>query len=162
MMYSSSGARRGMSGWACPSQKHAERLNGHPACDNKGAQRETQSRPQKHCKIECADNEQTSTRCVRTEGPEYLTSADTKLTFRNWGRTCLNQMITELDSHSIHPMVHCLQHCRATRLADGQFTDGSSKDQGWAGGKTLVGLAKLVGSSKQQTVRVRRQTNTTE
>ena len=44
-----------------PSQKHAEGLNGHPACDNKGAQRKTQSRPQ------TADNEQTSTRCVRTE-----------------------------------------------------------------------------------------------
>ena len=32
--------------------KHAERLNGHPACDNKGAQRETQSRPQAHYKNE--------------------------------------------------------------------------------------------------------------
>ena len=44
-------------------------------------------------------------------------------------------MTMEFDTCSIHLMVHCLQHCRATSQADGQFTDGSSKDQGWAGGK---------------------------
>ena len=35
-----------------PSQNHAERLYGHQACDNKGAARETQSRPQAHYKNE--------------------------------------------------------------------------------------------------------------
>ena len=94
--------------------------------------------------------------CVILEGPDFK-QALTKIDLSKMRENVSGPDDYGTDSHSIYRWFIAFNTVEQL----GQLTDGSSKDQGWAGGKIWWNQLSSWGSNKQQAVRVRSQTDTT-
>ena len=78
-----------------------------------------------------------SQKCVRAEGFENSKGVKQKETFESEGERVWTRWLWTL---TFIPFIRWFNFeiLSRNRLADGQFTDGSSKQRGWVGGKNLL------------------------